>query len=377
MSTRLFSAAARMPLWWAACYTAGLPGDVRAARRAEIASDTHEHLHDSVERGGSGYLVRDILQSVLRGAADDLRWRASHVSATGNFVQTLLATTPLGGVLGYVCFHITQAEGASVVAALTAIVITASALLAVSHSENVMFTSSHAFETADRGGDWLTGLSAVLYPVLVLTAMLVIPMASGDPAGDEADIAERAGEGTTRWATGYAIYAAGAVLGLVAMLGISQRVRQAGAATLGLIAALLFVVGSVGVIAVGHGMVGIGLAAVIESGGDGEEYLNANVWPTLLSFIGAALCGLGLWALAAGVWRSRLLDGWSRNACVAALTIQGLMVGLGGGHGVGPVLLLGPISGIIGFGLLIRGVYLQGIGSHPPANKGVPLAPTL
>jgi hypothetical protein len=89
----------------------------------------------------------------------------------------------------------------------------------------------------------------------------------------------------------------------VAVLGISERVRQAGATTLGLLAALLFLAGSVGVIAIGHGLFGVGLAAAIESGADGEEYLNANLWPMFFSFIGAAFAGSasGHWALASGV----------------------------------------------------------------------------
>jgi len=59
--------AASITRWWTRCYTAGLPGDVRNARRAEIESD----LWDSLADGGS---ARHILARLALGIPDDLTW---------------------------------------------------------------------------------------------------------------------------------------------------------------------------------------------------------------------------------------------------------------------------------------------------------------
>ena len=61
------NAAARVTRWWTRCYTAGLPGDVRDARRAEIESD----LWDSLADGNS---TRHILARLALGIPDDLTW---------------------------------------------------------------------------------------------------------------------------------------------------------------------------------------------------------------------------------------------------------------------------------------------------------------
>jgi hypothetical protein len=59
--------AARVTRWWTRCYTAGLPRDVRDARRAEIESDLWDSLAD-----GSG--PRYILARLALGIPDDLTW---------------------------------------------------------------------------------------------------------------------------------------------------------------------------------------------------------------------------------------------------------------------------------------------------------------
>ena len=61
------NAAARVTRWWTRCYTAGLPGDVRDTRRAEIESD----LWDSLADGNS---TRHILARLALGIPDDLTW---------------------------------------------------------------------------------------------------------------------------------------------------------------------------------------------------------------------------------------------------------------------------------------------------------------
>jgi len=61
------NAAVSVARWWTRCYTAGLPGDVRDARRAEIESD----LWDSLADGGAS---RHILARLALGIPDDLTW---------------------------------------------------------------------------------------------------------------------------------------------------------------------------------------------------------------------------------------------------------------------------------------------------------------
>ena len=60
-------AAAGVTRWWTRCYTAGLPLDLREARRAEVESDLWESLAD----GGT---ARHILARLALGIVDDLTW---------------------------------------------------------------------------------------------------------------------------------------------------------------------------------------------------------------------------------------------------------------------------------------------------------------
>jgi len=59
--------AAGVARWWTRCYTAGLPLDLREARRAEVESDLWESLAD-------GSTTRHILARVVLGVVDDLTW---------------------------------------------------------------------------------------------------------------------------------------------------------------------------------------------------------------------------------------------------------------------------------------------------------------
>jgi hypothetical protein len=59
--------AASVARWWTRVYTAGLPADLRDARRAEVESDLWESLAD-------GAPSRQILARVALGLADDLTW---------------------------------------------------------------------------------------------------------------------------------------------------------------------------------------------------------------------------------------------------------------------------------------------------------------
>ena len=60
-------AAAGVARWWTRLYTAGLPVDLRDARRAEVESDLWESVAD-------GAPSRHILARVALGLADDLTW---------------------------------------------------------------------------------------------------------------------------------------------------------------------------------------------------------------------------------------------------------------------------------------------------------------
>jgi hypothetical protein len=99
--------ATRIALLWVDLYTRGAPQAVRAARRAEIASDVWEHRAAM----GSGPRVElAVLSRCARGAPADLSWRAAQritrptaraaARATG-LALGLLAYLLLVGVHGY------------------------------------------------------------------------------------------------------------------------------------------------------------------------------------------------------------------------------------------------------------------------------------
>jgi hypothetical protein len=68
---------------WVACYTWGLPGEVRNARRAELRSDLFEHGQHAAA-GGQGRLrwSLQVAGRVVRGMPDDLWWRFAQQAAS-------------------------------------------------------------------------------------------------------------------------------------------------------------------------------------------------------------------------------------------------------------------------------------------------------
>jgi len=78
---RLTALTAELPVLWARCYTAGLPGPMRDRRVAEIQSDAFEHANDPILGERPFRRTWDVLQSFLRGLPDDLRWRAANTPA--------------------------------------------------------------------------------------------------------------------------------------------------------------------------------------------------------------------------------------------------------------------------------------------------------
>jgi hypothetical protein len=87
--TALAVAAVRLWTW---LYTSGLPVEVRNERRAEIASDLWECTHDP---DGADDLRRPfhILLRLVRGVADDLRWRLARDRVTTAAVRVGAALT--------------------------------------------------------------------------------------------------------------------------------------------------------------------------------------------------------------------------------------------------------------------------------------------
>jgi hypothetical protein len=71
---------------WTAAYTKGLPSELRAARRAELASDAWEQLHDPANA-----TTWRVLGRLVRGVPGDLAWRAETRYHLGGFMST--ATT--------------------------------------------------------------------------------------------------------------------------------------------------------------------------------------------------------------------------------------------------------------------------------------------
>ena len=67
----------RLVALWVRCYTAGLPAEVRAERRDEIASDLWEQAHDlrNVHAGAGGAVSAEIVARGALGVPADLSWR--------------------------------------------------------------------------------------------------------------------------------------------------------------------------------------------------------------------------------------------------------------------------------------------------------------
>ena len=88
-ATAFAAAAVRL---WTRLYTSGLPVAVRNARRAEIASDLWEFVHDPDCDDGWHRSVH-ILLRLMRGVADDLRWRLTLDRMTATAVRVGAALT--------------------------------------------------------------------------------------------------------------------------------------------------------------------------------------------------------------------------------------------------------------------------------------------
>ena len=350
MTSPLGRAAVSLPLLWTQIYTAGLPEAVREPRRLEIASDVYEQCTAE----GPETPVLELIVAVAAGVPDDLRWRASHMTLTGSFVQAAAAASPVAAIAGWLSFHITGQAAISLALALAIEAVLLALLLALTHMEVTMTANERGSAVeAPRIDTMLTFAALLLYGSLVLAAMLIIPMAGDDPAGDERDLAERAAQ-TGRWVAGYSVYALGIGLGMLGIAGLGGMVRRHGALALGTVAPALFAVGAIAIIAGGHGHVGLALAAVVDTGLDGEAFLQSDVGQAgiVYSWLGGLTCGLALLTLAAGVWRGGLLSGWVRIAAVGAIGVQAIAMGLFTGHGVGPATLAYPIAALVAYGLL-------------------------
>jgi len=88
-ATAFAAAAVRL---WTRLYTSGLPVAVRTARRAEIESDLWEFVHDPDCDDGWHRSVH-ILLRLMRGVADDLRWRLTLDRMTATAVRVGAALT--------------------------------------------------------------------------------------------------------------------------------------------------------------------------------------------------------------------------------------------------------------------------------------------
>ena len=74
---------------WVRAYTAGLPGLLRDARRAELASDLFEHRRAAVALGRP--FAAELAWRWLAGIPADLLWRVEHARIVGQGFGLLLA----------------------------------------------------------------------------------------------------------------------------------------------------------------------------------------------------------------------------------------------------------------------------------------------
>lgn len=354
MNARLPFLVSRLSIAWSAIYTTGMDPSLRSARRAEIASDNFEHLNDPELQATPYRLTWDVVQSLLRGIPSDVRWRASHMTFTGTFIQAVLTALPVAAFAGWIAFHATGSLsfGGIVLGGVEFVV--AGLLLWITSNEELVMQSQNAAGSSSAFDTYLTSAALLLFPAIVLLAMLIIPMAGAgaDPAGDEANLTERAAS-TGRWVAGYSLMALGWGIGILGVAGLGGIIRRAGASALGTLGPILFALGAIGVIAGGHGAVGIGLGATVEANGDGVAYLESSAQVGILySWLGGIAAGIGLLLVGAGAWRARLLAGWQLRGFVGCMLIAGVVSGMLTGHGVNAVATVGPIVMLAGFGLL-------------------------
>lgn len=99
--TRAFvRAAASIVRVWTWIYTAGMSPRERTARRAEIASDVWESVHDSAERGESPLIAAaHLLLRLVTGVPDDLMWRMEYTINRGRPVRRSITFALIATVL--------------------------------------------------------------------------------------------------------------------------------------------------------------------------------------------------------------------------------------------------------------------------------------
>jgi hypothetical protein len=88
-------AAAGVARWWTRVYTAGLPGHLRDARRAEVESDLWESVAD-------GAPPRHILARVALGVVDDLTWSLTFMDTNTRATTTWSVGTLLALALAWI-----------------------------------------------------------------------------------------------------------------------------------------------------------------------------------------------------------------------------------------------------------------------------------
>jgi hypothetical protein len=376
MSGQLVGIVARAPLMWAAWYTLGLPPALRRARRAEIASDTAEHVADPDLAGRPLYLACDVLQSLLCGVPDDLRWRAGHVSVGWRVALPGAIAAAPSCLIGWLFAHINgPLPGAA--AGILALLLITTALLALSYSEVAMDTHK-AQAGAPRAGSLMTALPALAVPITMFAALLILPFASWDPLAEdhykEALIAGRAAE-TGRWITGSIVYGVALALAAVAVAGAGARLRIAGSTLAGAAGPLLFALGATAVAAGDVGGTGIGLAGVMDTGGDGVAYLKgAGEAGLALAFFGWVACGVALIMTGVGAWRTRLVAAAAGRLMAGAFIAQGAisLLPISHIHGGTSIIFLQPLVGLASFGILGAGLLSDPRGVRDaPAPAGV------
>ncbi|HXK32574.1 MAG TPA: hypothetical protein VNM91_00990 [Dehalococcoidia bacterium] len=345
--------ASRLPRLWVRVYTLGLDRAARAERCREIDSDTYEHIHD--DSLGARLAVLDVIQSLVLGMPDDLRWRAHHISPTGNLVQSALAAAPVTALAAGITLHTTGNAIVTAVAAVCVELIVLAALLALSYMEATMRTTDDAGAESRRTPEtWLTALSLLAFPALLLAAQTIIPFADGDdPIGDKAELTSRAAEHTTRWVAGYGVLAIAVLTAAFGVVSLAAMLRRRGAVKLGMLAPLLVLAGSLGVL-LGIGVYGFAVAQAIDAGLDAERLIEGKgEIGTVVWWLGSITFAVGLLLVGTATWQARLFSGWMQGAVPAAFALEALAIGLLPGlGGAAWSTLPAPIIGFVAFGLV-------------------------
>ena len=375
MST-FVTAVSRLPLLWVALYTLGLPAALRTSRRREIRSDTYEHLTDQSFADSPAMLAWDVVQSLVGGVPDDLRWRATYISVWGTFGQSLVISSPLAALSGFIAYHTSQQLAIAVVVAIIVEVAATCALAGLSLLEVSVNSHAGSFDRERPTLEHILAAAAlVAFPILLLVAQLIIPFAEGaDPVGDKDDLVRRADD-TTRWVTGYATLALAVLTAMYAMLHLGVVLRMQGSIALGTLGPIVFCLGGLGVIIGGPGVVGIGLAQAVDAGLDGTAYLEASGEVGLVFWwFGSLVLAVGLILIGYAVWSTHLLSGITRHAVAFGFALEAIAIGLLPGlGGSGAATLPAAFVGILVFSTLALGL----VRLRDGAVAGQPLGATM